>query len=577
MSLRLKTIAAISLIMLFMSAVFFYATYYFSSKSIASLVKRNKETIESVVKHTIANNKKIYEARLKGFVTANQLILKAMSEKDAAHLNTYLNKRAKVFKSENTAFQSITIVAPDYKVITRTINNNRGDSARMIPFIREVMESKKLVSGINITKGGVRYTLASPAYYDDKFIGVVVFVLNTSIFDQHLKNLSNTKYGIYTKSTLINKLVFDPVESDGDYVLINSSDKDLMTRFSNIFNNIDDSSMISIDKHKYIYHKIPLCDYKNNPIAHLVAINDVTEDYDLFISTLAKAFIIISLLLAVGISIVYISLGKLMDKLKDETGQRQKNEQMLFQQSKFVDMGKMVSAIAHQWRQPLNALGILVQDMEDAKKCNELTDEYIENSVAQTMKLIQHMSDTIDDFRNFYTADEKQEVFCATGEVQNILSLFSARLVHNDIELNINVQGKTFNVNDLKEHEKFCNGNHYRTKGNLGEFKQVILNLVGNAIDVLVTSEHKKLIIDISAVNNEIVMIFTDTGGGIPADIMDRIFEPYFTTKQNSGGTGLGLYLCKLIIEQRLTGSISVENTDSGARFTVKLPMRELD
>ncbi len=233
-----------------------------------------------------------------------------------------------------------------------------------------------------------------------------------------------------------------------------------------------------------------------------------------------------------------------------------KKELVMTQQSKMAAMGEMIGAIAHQWRQPLNSLSVMIQDIPMAYKFGELNEEYIANFKQKSIDVILSMSNTIDDFRNFFSPNKKQEEFFVEDAIDDVLKIMSAQLTTNNI--NVVFDGKS------GKHRHICHKN---------ELKQALLNILANAKDALL--EIKKadsfIKIDVVKIGGKLLITIEDSAGGIPVEIMDNIFEPYFTTKSADKGTGLGLYISKEIIEHNLNGRLTVKNTQNGARFDIEL------
>ena len=269
-------------------------------------------------------------------------------------------------------------------------------------------------------------------------------------------------------------------------------------------------------------------------------------------------------------------------KVAEEIAARMKNERMMMQQSKLAAMGEMLGAIAHQWRQPLNVVGLIVQRIEDAYARGKLDREYLEEKVEKAMSQILHMSKTIDDFRSFYKPDKEKTVFDAMRAVGDVLSLVSAQLAADNIiyRLTCHTHGKTFeNEADFV----FCD--EKAVEGFRNEFEHAILNLVNNARDAIiekkaqggiVASERGLLSFDFYDANGKVIIKVSDNGGGILPEAMGSIFDPYFTTKETTKGTGLGLYMSKVIIEDHMHGKLSADNTEEGVIFTIELPQSSL-
>jgi len=232
--------------------------------------------------------------------------------------------------------------------------------------------------------------------------------------------------------------------------------------------------------------------------------------------------------------------------VEEKTDENIKQLEVMQQQTKMASMGEMIGAIAHQWRQPLNEIGIGIQNLKYDYEDGVIDEEFLNDFIEKNKKVIKFMSTTIDDFRNFYRVDKTKELFDAKEAVNNTLSLQMAQLLNNNIELITDEE--SFEINGYKN-----------------EFQQVILNIINNAKDALLENNIKdaKIYIDIT---NRTISI-RDNGGGIPEEVLDRIFEPYFTTKEQGKGTGMGLYMSKMIIEENMGASLSAKNIENGVEF----------
>jgi PAS domain S-box-containing protein len=269
----------------------------------------------------------------------------------------------------------------------------------------------------------------------------------------------------------------------------------------------------------------------------------------------------------------------LEQRVQEEVSLRRKNEEMLVQQSKMAAMGEMLGAIAHQWRQPLNTLGLIVQNLRDAHAQGELDEQYLETTVKKSMVQIQHMSKTIDDFRNFFRPGKDRANFDTMQAVCNVLSLFSAQLVAHEIDFRMicHTHGKTFNrVEDIVPCQEKT------ARGFQNEFEHVMMNIINNAREAIVERRETGrmlgngrgiIIVEFRKVNDRITIDVGNNGIAIPENIINRIFEPYFTTKGPAKGTGLGLYMSKVIIEDHMHGRLTAKNGDQGAVFTIELPL----
>lgn len=242
-------------------------------------------------------------------------------------------------------------------------------------------------------------------------------------------------------------------------------------------------------------------------------------------------------------------------RVEDEVELNRQKDIILMKQSGFAAMGEMIGNIAHQWRQPINAIGLIIQDIQDAFEYGELDDKYIDKQVKKSMHLVNFMSQTINDFRNFFKPDKEKVSFKMAASAEKALSVADTTIKNAEIEVILNMD------------------EYVEVKGFPNEFAQVVLNILNNAKDVLVEREIKKPKIEINVFEEKGKGILTikDNAGGIPKDLLDKIFLAYFTTKNSFKGTGLGLYISKSIIEQNMGGKLSVENNGDGALFKIEI------
>jgi signal transduction histidine kinase len=242
-----------------------------------------------------------------------------------------------------------------------------------------------------------------------------------------------------------------------------------------------------------------------------------------------------------------------------------KNEKLLIQQSKMAAMGEMIGNIAHQWRQPLNIISSYMMRIENRYYDDALNDDFVDEISEKVNSTLQYMSKTIDDFRNFFKPSKEKVKFNIYKSIQAIVSITLEQLKNNDIKLNIDVEDKAISAYSYEN-----------------EFKQVIINIVNNAKDAILKRRESKEIdngsIDIKVYQEDeyAVVKIEDNGGGIPGDIIDKVFDPYFTTKFEAQGTGLGLYMSKTIIEKNMGGLLTVSNSDTGACFVIKIRVKEV-
>ncbi len=225
-------------------------------------------------------------------------------------------------------------------------------------------------------------------------------------------------------------------------------------------------------------------------------------------------------------------------KMREIKNEKEEQKELLVHQSRLASMGEMLGSIAHQWRQPLSRLGYILMNIERRDKERQHTKKLEEASTQ-----LEFMSQTIDDFRNFYAPNKQKEVFSLAKETQNILTLMDFKTIKVELK--------------IKDETTITN---YKN-----EYKQVILNLLSNAKDILLERKisSAKILIEIDG----LVVKISDNAGGVKLKEIQKIFEPYFTTKE--GGLGIGLYMSKIIVEKNMGGTIDVKNSGNGATFSL--------
>ncbi len=238
-----------------------------------------------------------------------------------------------------------------------------------------------------------------------------------------------------------------------------------------------------------------------------------------------------------------------------EVQKRAEQERLLIEKSKFIALGEMISNIAHQWRQPLSQLSAIILNIKFRYTLKRLDAEVMNEKSKEAEKLLDYMSNTIDDFRNFFMPEKSKKSFFLEQSIDVVLGIIG-KTIHN--------QNITLHVEAKEEIEIL---------GYKSEFEQVILNILSNAKDALISSKVKNPFINItiSKTGSRAKIEIEDNAGGIKIEPIEKIFEPYISTKEESNGTGIGLYMSKIIIEKNMQGKIGVENVDSGARFTILL------
>lgn len=252
-------------------------------------------------------------------------------------------------------------------------------------------------------------------------------------------------------------------------------------------------------------------------------------------------------------------------RVKTEVENNRKKDQIMFQQARLASLGEMLQNIAHQWRQPLGALTMIIQSFQSKFLAGKLNEEFVESRVDDASILAKNMSDTLEDFRTFFDPNKTHNRFNVKKVIEKSLDLTKYQLEKEGIST-------TFSIQDDIDIYGFEN-----------ELTHVILNLINNSKDALVENKikNKEIWIVVKTTQINVLINIIDNAGGIENDIMSKVFDPYFTTKHKSVGTGIGLYMSKQMIEKHMAGKIwcknikhKMHNTELMActMFTIEIP-----
>ena len=245
--------------------------------------------------------------------------------------------------------------------------------------------------------------------------------------------------------------------------------------------------------------------------------------------------------------------ASLEQRVNVEVEKNRQQQKMMIQQSRHAQMGEILSMIAHQWRHPLNNLSLIIQDAVLQYKLDKLDDEAVSKFNVNSSKQIKQMSNTITGFKDFFKPDKNAVEFLVSQSINQAVEIIEPMLEVNAIKLIIETQADALIIG-------------YPT-----ELGQSIVNILSNAKDALMENEieDKSIRLLLRAHDDEISIVIRDNAGGIADNIVEKIFDPYFSTKSEQHGTGLGLYITKIIVEEHMKGKLSVYNHDSGAVFSI--------
>jgi len=299
------------------------------------------------------------------------------------------------------------------------------------------------------------------------------------------------------------------------------------------------------------------------------------NEFELRLKDTVISILISSILLTLlFLTILLIFLNKIenqflryKNQILKEINVNKEKDKLLFEQSKMASMGEMIGNIAHQWRQPLSVILTLSSNIQMKLMMDDINKDEIDKSCKIINDNTNYLSKTIDDFRNFIMGDREKADFYIKNTLNSLVNIIDSTLKSNNVNL----------ILDLNEDIKI--------NGFENELLQCLMNICNNAKDALIEKniENKLIIIDVNKINNKLVINIKDNGSGIPTNIIENIFEPYFTTKDKSKGTGLGLYMTYELVSKGMSGSVIADNIEfeynnskyKGAIFIIELPLNE--
>jgi PAS domain S-box-containing protein len=247
--------------------------------------------------------------------------------------------------------------------------------------------------------------------------------------------------------------------------------------------------------------------------------------------------------------------ASLASRIEEAAANAAAQERLLLQQSRYAGMGEMIDYIAHQWRQPLTALTLMLQNIQYDAQDGLIDLAGLTHKVGRAFHVVDGMSSTIDDFRNFFRPVDRDVEFDAGACIDRVLRLMEASLKHGHVEVAVSAGGPA------------------PVSGRPNELAQVLLNLLTNAKDAVVAhrTDGRRIQIEVGTDRDSLTIRERNNGGCIPDDQLERIFDPYYTTKKD--GTGLGLHMSRQIVDRHFGGSISCANIDDGVEFVMTLPI----
>ena len=405
---------------------------------------------------------------------------------------------------------------------------------------------------------------------DDKLRNAVYSGIE--LVGDELHNYKNTEKNISKKENIKNSLILSTLTNHNDveyvYTLIKKKDKVYFTCSSVTIKEKNDKSYIKyITEYKGATDKL-----KESFTNHKTYFGEVTDEYGTFRSIIMPQLspsgiwyligadieisdindklnnILIKYLIAfiIFVLILFLFMRKLLVIIKKENKDQLSQQKAILNQTKFTQMGEVIGNISHQWRQPLSELNSIIMKIDIDFKHKKLTDNNLEQYLVNIERLTEYMSSTIDDFNDYYKKDKIKESFIISKAIEKAVLLCENNFLKYSIKIELDIV-QNIQYNGLKN-----------------EFIQVILAILNNAKDALISKKIDIPIVQIKVIkkDDKIMITIHDNAGGINQENIEKIFDPYFTTKFKSNGVGIGLYMSKSIIQKNMNGNLTVENKE---------------
>lgn len=568
-SVKAKTLILVSFLIIALSLIFIFLRYEDEKRFL--LEKQNFYI--GKVQNIYNESKKAIDIFFinRAYANLNSYgIEKALQQKDTASLERLSFPRWNVLKKEHPFLQSMVFYDEKFELLAILGENTISNKKRYKIF------HKDIVHGFYDENESLIYKIIVPSLNETSEVtGFLVFNIAPTYFLSEIKKLIGfSGYIINANKTKENKVAYSESYED--------------TLLSIFLANQDKTLERIIDNGKYFkIYKMSENILESRMRFDIVFFQDITHEQLQLRKAIFQSFLIASFLWTIIVIVLNYGFNILIKRLEESNVQllnkEQKLEQlnenlehkvaqeieirmkkeheihekerMLIHQSKLANIGEMISNIAHQWRQPLTELSAILVAIELFYERGKLSGEKLAQKIEAGQHQIKFMSHTIDDFRNFFSRGKEKKCYRLQEPAQEALNIIRSSLIGNHIDIALHV-----------EHEIVVDGY-------ANEIAQAILNILSNAKDVLKERAILKpaIWISIKQRDQKGIIEIEDNGGGIYSDPIDKIFEPYFSTKHAKSGTGIGLYMCKTIIEKNNQGELNVENTNRGALFQISL------
>jgi signal transduction histidine kinase len=566
---KLNFLLGLLISIIFISSIFTYINIEDQKK----ITKNKINEINSITQNTIDGNiiffRRSLSQMLRQIIKDDKEFQNSIINHNLDKTKELMNKHFKKLKKINRYINTFQYISTNNISIYRAHRPklNSDDLSLVRPIIVNANKLKRSRYGFENGKTTMAYRIVIPLIYNKIHYGVIELGADPKLFvssfipikDKFNSTIIIIKQAKYNNISIINNRILHNKE----YYII-EPDKFYKSLFPILkINHI--SEFINLDNKYFSIFKYILKTYDDKVAGAVLMATNITKDYQQLDDQIIIS-IIKQLILSLVIILIVFYAFSLYDKKINELYKKEKeHEQTLAQQAKLAAMGEMIGNIAHQWRQPLSVVSTISSGMKVQDELGILTKKDIAKSTDDIVKYTQYMSKTIDDFRDFFKQDKEKTTFVLEDTLIKDLELMKASFTNNYIKIIHNIDS------DIKIY------------GLKNELTQAFLNILNNAKDQLSNLNNtipRQIIINAKEKNNTIYITITDNAGGIDEQILPKIFEPYFTTKHQNQGTGIGLYMTTQIINKHYNGKIYAKNTYmkidgkkyKGAQFTIELP-----
>ena len=508
----------------------------------------------------------------------NEKIKNALLNKEIYDLSILSNKLNKYTDFKNVWFH---LIDKDGVSIYRSWTEDKFDKIKNIRLdLQDLYKNPQIKSTISIGKYDITFKSIIPIYHNNQFLGVLDIVTHFNSITKALNESNNLESFVIVQKEFTKQLKghsFSEIFLQDYYVANVSANKDMLNYLEkqNLELFLEQENYLIKDE-KFIMN-VPISQ-SGKKLANFLIIKDLKSIDILEIEEFkTHAFVYLTFFIALLCSTIsfigyYIYSKKLKElnislnqTVNDVILENNENNKILFQQNKMAAMGEMIENIAHQWRQPLSVITTIASSLKLKKEYGIIEDKDYEESMVHIIDTANYLSNTIDDFRYYFSPNKEKNLFNTKALINRCIKI-----------INIDFQNKKIKIVENIEELTIFNYEN--------ELIQVIINILNNAkyeLEKIVDIEERFIFIDLYKENDFLTIKIKDSAGGIKEDVIDRIFEPYFTTKHKSNGTGIGLYMCEEIIVKHIGGKIEVSNEKysyedknlTGALFKISIPI----